>query len=85
MKILQLDTFGTGMLCEVVDRADGSMARTPQLLAFAREHGLRCVTIADLLVYRRQQAGEAERRQDGSGADARRGAGLATPGAVLAA
>lgn len=73
------------MLCEVVDRANGSMARTPQLLAFAREHGLRCVTIADLLEHRRQLVGEAERRQSGSGADARWGAGLAAPGTVLAA
>ena len=73
------------MLCEVVNRADGSMARTPQLLAFAHEHGLRCVTIADLLEYRRQQAGEAERRQVGSGTDACRGAGLATLGAIMAA
>jgi 3,4-dihydroxy 2-butanone 4-phosphate synthase/GTP cyclohydrolase II len=40
------------VLCEVVNRADGSMARTPQLQAFAREHGLRVITIADLIRYR---------------------------------
>ncbi len=41
-----------GVMCEVVNRSDGSMARTPELLAFARTHGLRCVTIADLVRYR---------------------------------
>eukprot|EP00887_Chlorella_sp_A99_P002081 scaffold21.g2081.t1 len=40
-----------GVLCEIVN-PDGSMARTPQLLAFAREHGLRVITIADLIRYR---------------------------------
>jgi 3,4-dihydroxy 2-butanone 4-phosphate synthase/GTP cyclohydrolase II len=29
------------------------MARTPQLLAFAAAHGLRCITIADLVRWRR--------------------------------
>lgn len=40
-----------GVLCEIVAE-DGSMARTPQLLAFARTHGLRVITIADLIRYR---------------------------------
>lgn len=40
-----------GVLCEIVNK-DGSMARTPQLLAFAKQHGLRCITIADLVRYR---------------------------------
>ncbi|GFH12972.1 GTP_cyclohydro2 domain-containing protein [Haematococcus lacustris] len=44
--------FPAGALCEVVDKADGSMARTPQLLALAKAHGLKCVTIADLIRYR---------------------------------
>jgi 3,4-dihydroxy 2-butanone 4-phosphate synthase/GTP cyclohydrolase II len=33
---------------------DGSMARGPQLLAFAERHGLAFVTIADLMAYRRR-------------------------------
>ena len=41
-----------GALCEVVDRRDGSMARTDRLVAFSREHGLKCITIADLIRYR---------------------------------
>jgi 3,4-dihydroxy 2-butanone 4-phosphate synthase/GTP cyclohydrolase II len=40
-----------GVLCEVVAE-DGSMARTPELRAFAAAHGLRCVTIADLVRWR---------------------------------
>ncbi len=36
-----------GVLCEIVAE-DGSMARTPELLRFARRHGLRIITIADL-------------------------------------
>jgi 3,4-dihydroxy 2-butanone 4-phosphate synthase/GTP cyclohydrolase II len=40
-----------GVLCEVVS-ADGSMARTPELQAFAKQHGLKCITIADLIRYR---------------------------------
>lgn len=31
---------------------DGSMARTPELLAFAKQHGLKVITIADLVRYR---------------------------------
>ncbi|GAB4818777.1 hypothetical protein N2152v2_005823 [Parachlorella kessleri] len=40
-----------GALCEIVNK-DGSMARTPQLLEFARRHGLKCITILDLVRYR---------------------------------
>ncbi|EFJ47614.1 hypothetical protein VOLCADRAFT_61351 [Volvox carteri f. nagariensis] len=48
-------SFPAGVLCELVNKEDGSMARTPQLLDFARRHGLRCVTIADLIRYRLRQ------------------------------
>ena len=41
-----------GVLCEIVNKADGSMARAPQLLQMAKEHKLRCITIADLIRYR---------------------------------
>jgi 3,4-dihydroxy 2-butanone 4-phosphate synthase/GTP cyclohydrolase II len=40
-----------GLLAEVVND-DGTMARRDELLAFAREHGLRIVTINDLIRYR---------------------------------
>lgn len=42
-----------GVLCEIVSD-DGSMARTPELLRFARQHGLCIITIADLICFRRE-------------------------------
>ena len=51
----------TGALAEIVNPEDGSMARTPQLLAFAREHRLRCITIADLVRYRLQHDAPQEK------------------------
>ncbi|MFV3076900.1 3,4-dihydroxy-2-butanone-4-phosphate synthase [Niveispirillum fermenti] len=46
-----------GVLCEIVAE-DGSMARTPELLRFARRHGLKIVTIADLAQHLRQRPHE---------------------------
>lgn len=40
-----------GVLCEIVND-DGSMARRPELLRFARQHGLPIITIAELIAYR---------------------------------
>lgn len=40
-----------GVICEVMNE-DGTMARVPQLAAFARRHGLRMITVADLIQYR---------------------------------
>ncbi len=42
-----------GVICEIMN-PDGSMARMPDLERFATEHGLRIVTIADLIQYRLQ-------------------------------
>ncbi|MCV2488883.1 bifunctional 3,4-dihydroxy-2-butanone-4-phosphate synthase/GTP cyclohydrolase II [Geodermatophilus sp. YIM 151500] len=42
-----------GVLCEVVND-DGTMARRPELLRFAAEHGLPIITIADLVEHRRR-------------------------------
>src|SRR5438552_2450603 len=42
-----------GVLCEIKNN-DGSMARLPQLMTFAASHGLRILTIADLMKYRRR-------------------------------
>jgi 3,4-dihydroxy 2-butanone 4-phosphate synthase/GTP cyclohydrolase II len=33
---------------------DGSMARTPSIMEFAKKHGLKIITIADLIEYRRK-------------------------------
>ncbi|MFQ5917508.1 MAG: 3,4-dihydroxy-2-butanone-4-phosphate synthase [Candidatus Binatia bacterium] len=40
-----------GVICEVM-KDDGTMARLPDLEEFAEEHGLKLVTIADLIQYR---------------------------------
>jgi 3,4-dihydroxy 2-butanone 4-phosphate synthase/GTP cyclohydrolase II len=44
----------TGVICEIMND-DGTMARMPDLEVFAAKHGLRIVTIADLIAYRRQK------------------------------
>lgn len=46
----------TGVLCEIVDKRDGSMARTPYLLDFAQKHGLVCITIDDLIKFLTEQS-----------------------------
>jgi 3,4-dihydroxy 2-butanone 4-phosphate synthase/GTP cyclohydrolase II len=40
-----------GVICEIMND-DGTMARMPDLVTFARGHGLKIVTIADLIQYR---------------------------------
>ncbi len=40
-----------GVICEIMND-DGTMARMPDLVIFARRHGLKIVTIADLIQYR---------------------------------
>lgn len=40
-----------GVICEIM-KEDGTMARMPDLEAFAEEHGLMIVTIADIIEYR---------------------------------
>ena len=42
----------SGVICEVMND-DGSMSRLPELITFAREHGLKIGTISDLISYRR--------------------------------
>jgi 3,4-dihydroxy 2-butanone 4-phosphate synthase/GTP cyclohydrolase II len=41
----------TAVLCEIMND-DGTMARLPDLVGFARQHGLKLGTIADLIQYR---------------------------------
>jgi 3,4-dihydroxy 2-butanone 4-phosphate synthase/GTP cyclohydrolase II len=43
--------YPAGVICEVLNQ-DGSSARRPQLEAFAAEHGLTFVTVAQLVAYR---------------------------------
>ena len=44
--------YPAGLLCEIMDD-DGEMARLPRLREIATEHGLKLVTIADLIRWRR--------------------------------
>jgi 3,4-dihydroxy 2-butanone 4-phosphate synthase / GTP cyclohydrolase II len=46
--------FPAGVLCETVND-DGTMARLPDLARFAKEHGLKLISIADLIEYRRRR------------------------------
>lgn len=50
----------SGITCEILND-DGTMARTPQLMEFAKRHGLRFITIADLIRYRRRTERLVER------------------------
>jgi len=43
----------SGVICEIMND-DGTMARMPDLEAFAKKHNLKIVTIADLIKYRLQ-------------------------------
>ncbi len=43
----------SGVICEIMND-DGSMARIPQLTEFCKMHGLKLLTVADLIRYRMQ-------------------------------
>ncbi len=43
--------YPAGVICEIMNE-DGSMARVPQLFEFARRHGLRTITVQDLITFR---------------------------------
>ncbi len=42
-----------GVICEIMNE-DGTMARVPDLIGFCEQHGLKMVTVADLIRYRLQ-------------------------------
>lgn len=49
-----------GVICEILD-TDGTMARRPQLEAFAKEHDLKFITVAQLVAYRLRRTRLVER------------------------
>lgn len=53
-----------GVLSEIVNDTDGSMARLPYLRQFAKEHGLALTSIADLVKYRSMQEKLVQRISD---------------------
>ena len=49
-----------GVVCEIMNE-DGTMARVPDLTSFCAQHGLKMVTVADLIEYRRRREKLVER------------------------
>ncbi len=49
-----------GVICEVMND-DGTMARVPELTDYCARHGLRMITVADLIAYRRRHDKLVER------------------------
>src|SRR5258706_12032657 len=49
-----------GVICEVM-KDDGSMARVPDLVGYCERHGLKMITVADLIAYRRRTERLVER------------------------
>ncbi|WP_159999112.1 3,4-dihydroxy-2-butanone-4-phosphate synthase [Roseomonas sp. 18066] len=57
-----------GVICEIMND-DGTMARMPDLVAFAQHHGLKLGTIADLIGHRRRTERLVKRVEDSRLAD----------------
>ena len=55
----------SGVICEVMSD-DGTMARLPELVAFAQHHALKLGTIADLIGHRRRTEKLVRRVQEGA-------------------
>ena len=53
----------SGVICEIMND-DGSMARLPDLVAFAQLHGMKIGAIADLIAYRRRTERHVERMME---------------------
>jgi 3,4-dihydroxy 2-butanone 4-phosphate synthase/GTP cyclohydrolase II len=49
-----------GVICEVMNE-DGTMARVPDLVPYCERHGLKMITVADLIAYRRRTEKLVER------------------------
>ena len=50
-----------GVVCEIM-KDDGSMARVPDLVPYCARHGLKMITVADLVEYRRRHERLVERQ-----------------------
>ena len=55
----------SGVICEIMND-DGTMARMPDLVAFAQHHGLKLGTIADLIAHRRRTERLVRRVESGA-------------------
>lgn len=54
------DMFPAGVVCEIM-KDDGEMARLPELEVFAEQHGLKILSIAQIIAYRRRNETLIER------------------------
>ncbi|WP_303802845.1 bifunctional 3,4-dihydroxy-2-butanone-4-phosphate synthase/GTP cyclohydrolase II [Alicyclobacillus macrosporangiidus] len=52
-----------GVICEILNE-DGTMARLPQLHEIAKRHGLKLISIADLIAYRKRSEKLVERQAE---------------------
>ena len=52
-----------GVICEIMNE-DGTMARVPDLIPYCERHGLKLITVADLIAYRRSEDKLVERIVD---------------------
>jgi 3,4-dihydroxy 2-butanone 4-phosphate synthase/GTP cyclohydrolase II len=50
----------SGVICEIMNE-DGTMARVPDLIPYCERHGLKMITVADLIAYRRRTEKLVER------------------------
>jgi 3,4-dihydroxy 2-butanone 4-phosphate synthase/GTP cyclohydrolase II len=50
----------SGVICEIMNE-DGTMARVPDLVGYCEHHGLKMVTVSDLIAYRRKHDKLVER------------------------
>ena len=55
----------SGVICEIMNE-DGTMARVPQLREFCMHHGLKMISVADLIRYRLQNEHCVHRRAEGA-------------------
>ena len=64
--------YPAGVCCEIMNE-DGTMARMPQLEIFAKKHGLKIISVADLIAYRFRHERLVTARRRSQAADALRG------------
>ena len=55
----------SGVICEIMNE-DGTMARVPQLREFCARHGLKLISVADLIRHRLRHERYVHRRAEGS-------------------
>ncbi len=53
-----------GVICEIMN-PDGTMARVPELTVFCKQHGLKMISVADLIRYRLANEQSIERGAEG--------------------